>query len=118
MMTDEKLRKFLGPVQRIGSYHSELTDGGIYTSAEQLAQLTADATKYSVNLANSTIKTIGRADLSVISLDIATRQSDELWRKLEGQDTLLLGMCSARTTEFFFACGLMWGAHLARTEKR
>ena len=116
MMMDEKIRKFLGPVQRIGYYSSELSDGGIYTSAEQLTQLTADATKHTLNLANSTIKAIGQTSLSVASLDIATRQSEMLWRPMEKRDTLLLGMCAPCTAEFFFACGLMWGAHLARTE--
>lgn len=119
MNIQDRIRVFIGPVKEVHGTYTELEDGGIYISLEQMAALRSTALPRCSALMKSTVETVGAAALSKASVSKASEQLEGLWTKHFGKyDWLGLGLVSKELNEFVFAFGLMWGAYLARSEKR
>jgi hypothetical protein len=118
-MINATTKRFLGPVRKIDKCYTELEDGGLYISPEQLNALNSLAIQYSGSLATSTAKSMAATRFSHATIVEATAQMERTWQDtFASKDAFALGLASYRLAEFAYTLGLVWGAHYARKEKK
>jgi len=118
-MISQSLQAFLGPVRSTDKFVTRLEDGGLYISPEQLANIEKEGLDDRCLLSICARNSLRDTNLSDDAVLEGRAQFSRLWsRSFAAWPATKLGQSAYHLMEFAFSFGLMWGAYLARREKR